>query len=278
MSRGSVDHSFIRSVDDNGRSHSDNVSVGPSDEKQDRLELDQLSPREREILHAALAGLSAGEIADRFSLAQATVRSHLSSIYGKLGVRGRLELLARLNGAVEQLASPESPPVAEPSRPPRGRPPSRSRMMALAAALAVVAGCALFAFWRPDLPPRTDLGTVSRLLSQRQLMQLDLSSTDLTVTRTDGQRLLVQGVTMPAFESLGATPLAASDASLSISVQSGGPTPLNNAAVAIMALLPIALVGGLCSWLSAHCDIAGRLRLHRVDPAELEPPGPQEPL
>jgi DNA-binding CsgD family transcriptional regulator len=227
-------------VDDIGRIHHHDVIVEARDEKHGRLALDQLSPRERQILDAALAGLSAAEIADRFSLSQATVRSHLSSIYGKLGVRGRVELLARINGAADQHTSPDPAP-AEPSPPPRRRIPSRWRVVMLAGAGAIVVGCALIAFWRPDLPPRTDLGTVSRLLSQRQITQLDLSGTDLVVTRTDGQRFLVQGVTPAAWQSLGAIHLAAVDPSLSISVRSGGPTPLNTAAVAITALLPIAL-------------------------------------
>lgn len=227
-------------MDDIGRIHRHDVLVEARDEKHGRLELDQLSPREREILDAALAGLSAGGIADRFSLSQATVRSHLSSIYGKLGVRGRVELLARLNGAVEQHTSPDPAP-ANSSPTPRRRIPSRWRVVMLAAGGAIVVGCALFAFWRPDLPPRTDLATVSRLLSQRQITQLDLSGTDLMVTRTDGQRFLVQGVTPAGWQSLGVIPLAAVDPSLSISVRNGGPTPLNTAAVAITALLPIVL-------------------------------------
>lgn len=221
------------------------MKMGPSDDKrQKRLDLGQLSPREREILEAASAGLSAGEIAERFSLSQATVRSHLSSIYGKLGVRGRVELLARLHGAVDERGLSDPAP-AGPPRPPRAlRIRSRSRLAALAAVVAIVVGSTLFAFWRPDLPPRTDLGNVARLLSHRQVTQLDLAGTDLTVTRTDGQRLLVQGVSPAAFGSLRATELAATDPSLSIAIQIGGPTPLNTALVAATMLLPIVLVGG----------------------------------
>jgi DNA-binding CsgD family transcriptional regulator len=61
------------------------------------LDLSPLSEREREILSAAASGLSARDIASRFTLSEATVRSHLASIYSKLGVAGRVELLARLN-------------------------------------------------------------------------------------------------------------------------------------------------------------------------------------
>ena len=63
------------------------------------LDLSVLSEREREILSAAATGLSARDIASEFTLSEATVRSHLASIYSKLGVAGRVELLARLNEA-----------------------------------------------------------------------------------------------------------------------------------------------------------------------------------
>ncbi len=61
------------------------------------LDLSLLSVREREILSAAVTGLSARDIASRFSLSEATVRSHLASIYAKVEVTGRVELLARNN-------------------------------------------------------------------------------------------------------------------------------------------------------------------------------------
>src|SRR3954452_8642766 len=58
--------------------------------------LASLSDREREVLDAARSGASARELATELSLAETTVRTHLGHIYGKLGVRGRVELLARL--------------------------------------------------------------------------------------------------------------------------------------------------------------------------------------
>lgn len=61
------------------------------------LDLSSLSPRESDVLEVAIQGLSAREIADRLSLTEATVRSHLSAAYSKLGVSGRVELLARMN-------------------------------------------------------------------------------------------------------------------------------------------------------------------------------------
>jgi DNA-binding CsgD family transcriptional regulator len=63
------------------------------------LDLSVLSPAESEVLDVAVQGLSVRDIAQRLSLTEATIRSHLSAIYSKLGVSGRVELLARMNGA-----------------------------------------------------------------------------------------------------------------------------------------------------------------------------------
>jgi DNA-binding CsgD family transcriptional regulator len=56
--------------------------------------LSALTAAEQAVLDQALTGAPAREIADRLSLSEATVRSHLSRIYLKLGVSGRVALLA----------------------------------------------------------------------------------------------------------------------------------------------------------------------------------------
>jgi DNA-binding CsgD family transcriptional regulator len=66
------------------------------------LDRSLLSPREGEVLDVAIQGLSVRQIAERLSLTEATVRSHLSATYSKLGVSGRVELLARMNGTAAQ--------------------------------------------------------------------------------------------------------------------------------------------------------------------------------
>lgn len=60
------------------------------------MNLSALSPSERQVLELARSASTAVEIARDLSLSEATVRTHLSHIYEKLGVRGRVELLARL--------------------------------------------------------------------------------------------------------------------------------------------------------------------------------------
>lgn len=54
----------------------------------------RLSPREQEIVQAAVGGLSTQEIADRLAICQSTVKAHLTHIFQKLGVRDRVQLMA----------------------------------------------------------------------------------------------------------------------------------------------------------------------------------------
>jgi DNA-binding CsgD family transcriptional regulator len=75
--------------------------------------LSALTPAEQAVLDQALTGVTAREIAEHLSLSEATVRSHLSSIYVKLGVSGRVALLAHFRG------SESVPPPAGAATPPR---------------------------------------------------------------------------------------------------------------------------------------------------------------
>ena len=53
-----------------------------------------LSHRENEVLALVRSGLTNAEIAERLFLAESTVKSHLSSIFTKFGVRSRKEVAA----------------------------------------------------------------------------------------------------------------------------------------------------------------------------------------
>ncbi|MBV8735497.1 MAG: response regulator transcription factor, partial [Solirubrobacterales bacterium] len=61
--------------------------IAPASRQAARLAL--LSEREREVLRMMARGATNGEIAAALYLAEATVKTHIGSIFGKLGVRDR---------------------------------------------------------------------------------------------------------------------------------------------------------------------------------------------
>jgi DNA-binding NarL/FixJ family response regulator len=65
--------------------------------------IEKLTPREREVIRALADGLSDREIAERFYIGVGTVRNHIVSIFGTLGVHSRLQALvfAVRHGVVE---------------------------------------------------------------------------------------------------------------------------------------------------------------------------------
>jgi DNA-binding NarL/FixJ family response regulator len=64
----------------------DAVAVAAPDER-----LASLTPREHEIFAALGEGLSNAEIAERFVLSEATVKTHVGRVLGKLGLRDRVQ-------------------------------------------------------------------------------------------------------------------------------------------------------------------------------------------
>ncbi len=53
-----------------------------------------LTPRERQVISLLAAGASTREMAERLGVSKATIRNHVQSILGKLGVHSRLEAVA----------------------------------------------------------------------------------------------------------------------------------------------------------------------------------------
>jgi len=67
---------------------------------------ESLTPTEVEVVRQAAAGLTNRQIAERLFVAPATVKTHLSHVYAKLGVRSRSQLASHAAGKLPPAASP----------------------------------------------------------------------------------------------------------------------------------------------------------------------------
>ncbi len=67
-----------------------------------------LTPRERDVVGRLVSGHSTRDIARATGLTVATVNTYLKRIFSKLGVHSRVELLARVTGTHNAVATPPS--------------------------------------------------------------------------------------------------------------------------------------------------------------------------
>jgi len=80
----------------------DRVAQQPTPNLADHARLDQLTPREREVLELVARGLSNREIASMLVVEESTVRTHVKRILGKLELRDRIQavIYAYENGLI----------------------------------------------------------------------------------------------------------------------------------------------------------------------------------
>jgi DNA-binding NarL/FixJ family response regulator len=84
--------------------------------QRDAAPLEELTPREREVLTLVGQGLSNGEIAERLVLSPLTAKTHVARLFLKLGVRDRAQLVvtAYETGLVVPRAVRRPPPLPPP--------------------------------------------------------------------------------------------------------------------------------------------------------------------
>lgn len=167
----------------------------------DMTSLSNLTPAEERVFNEALRGLSVKELAEQLYLTEATIKSHLAHIYSKLGVRGRLDLLARF--ASSENGSGGAPSTARNRRNGHGGhesgPPKTPWMAYGAVPGAIIAALLLFVLtvWLVETlsVQNTSRAHVDQLINADAVADLELVGTTLEVTTSDGQHLEVAGVT-----------------------------------------------------------------------------------
>ncbi|TQL47436.1 LuxR family two component transcriptional regulator [Homoserinimonas aerilata] len=99
------------------------------DERRVSDALSALTPREREVFSALSRGLSNGEIASAFTLSPETVKTHVSRVLTKLGLRDRVHavVFAHESGLVSPAQGSEIPRASYTDSPRAGDDPDRRR-------------------------------------------------------------------------------------------------------------------------------------------------------
>lgn len=168
---------------------------------QSMTNLSMLTPAEQRVLGEALHGLSTKEIANSLVLTEATIKSHLAHIYSKLGVRGRLDLLARFSEANSERSASDSldsrSDAGRNSRFHRRKPMGPWLVYGLVPAM-IAAGLVLFlaTVWLVDVSGAPSIGfdDLEQLVAADSVAQLELTGSTLEVTAVDGSRYEITSV------------------------------------------------------------------------------------
>lgn len=141
-----------------------------------------LTAAERTVLGAALRGLTVREIAAELVLGETTVKTHLAHIYAKLGVRGRIELLATLQSPprADSPATEESAPARGSDSVGRGILGVSRRLML--PGLIAVAAVGLAIVGSLALQPADKPADLERLLANDGVQSLELRGSTLLIT------------------------------------------------------------------------------------------------
>ncbi len=156
-----------------------------------RRRLDSLSTAEEAVLQEALTGDSVKAIAERLSLSEATIRSHLSAIYAKLDVDSRAHLIARYFDIEASRLSINRAAVPEIAA---RRSPSRARLagaVGAVAALLILAVVVLRSVVSGDV---VTLREAEERIADGAVAELAYTDSTLYVIERDGRRLVVHEV------------------------------------------------------------------------------------
>ena len=74
------------------------VSRALEKQQTERPDLSMLTEREREVTMEVIKGALNKQVADKLNITERTVKAHLASVFAKLGVRDRMQLMLKVRG------------------------------------------------------------------------------------------------------------------------------------------------------------------------------------